>query len=151
MPPGADPGDAEEGFALDARLAADTVPLGRFPLSLLLLMDDATYPWCVLVPRRAGVTEIFQLAPDDRAQLLAESCHLAEALVERFAAHKLNVAALGNVVPQLHLHHVARFRHDPAWPHPVWGRAPRVPYDGQGIAAFRERLRPALAAGFRAD
>lgn len=141
----------EDGFSLDPRLAADTVPLGRFPLSLLLLMNDATYPWCVLVPRRAGVTELFDLAPADRAQLLAESCHLGERMVEHFAAHKLNVAALGNIVPQLHLHHVARFRDDPAWPHPVWGRAPRVPYDPGALAAFRERLLPALAEGFRPD
>jgi len=141
----------EDGFALDPRLAADTLSLGRFPLSLLLLMNDATYPWCVLVPRRAGVTEIFDLAPADRAQLLAESCHLGERLKATFSAHKLNVAALGNIVPQLHLHHVARFRDDPAWPQPVWGRAPRVPYDLGGLAAFREKLLPALAEGFRAD
>lgn len=140
----------EAGFSLDPRLAADTVPLGRFPLSLLLLMNDATYPWCVLVPRRAGIREIHQLAPGDRAQLLAESCHLAERLAARFSGDKLNVAALGNVVPQLHLHHVVRRRDDPAWPHPVWGRAPRVPYDEGEIAAFKARLSPVLEEGFRA-
>jgi diadenosine tetraphosphate (Ap4A) HIT family hydrolase len=143
--------DSGAGFALDPRLAADTLPLGRFPLSLLLLMNDTTYPWCVLVPRRARVTEIFELGPADRAQLLVESCHLGQRMRECFAARKMNVAALGNLVPQLHLHHVARFSDDPAWPHPVWGRVPRVPYDFAGVAAFRERLLPALSDGFRAD
>jgi diadenosine tetraphosphate (Ap4A) HIT family hydrolase len=141
----------EDGFSLDPRLAADTIRLGRFPLSLLLLMNDATYPWCILVPARAGIMEIHMLGAQDRNRLLAESCHLAERMAARFSAHKMNVAALGNVVPQLHLHHVARYRNDPAWPHPVWGRAPRVPYDTAGLAAFRERLLPALGEGFRAE
>jgi diadenosine tetraphosphate (Ap4A) HIT family hydrolase len=141
----------EDAFTLDPRLAADTLPLGRFPLSLLLLMNDATYPWCVLVPARAGIMEIHMLGVQDRNQLLAESCHLAERMAEGFSAHKMNVAALGNVVLQLHLHHVARFRDDPAWPGPVWGRAPRVPYDERGLAAFRERLLPTLKEGFRAE
>jgi diadenosine tetraphosphate (Ap4A) HIT family hydrolase len=135
-------------FSLHEKLAADTVPLGRFPLSLLLLMNDATYPWCILVPAREGITEIHHLAPADRARLLAESCHLAAHLERVFAPHKLNVAALGNVVPQLHLHHVVRYRHDPAWPHPVWGRLPAAPYAPGALAEARARVTGGLGEGF---
>jgi diadenosine tetraphosphate (Ap4A) HIT family hydrolase len=135
-------------FSLHERLAADTVPLGRFPLSLLLLMNDAAYPWCILVPRREGVTEIHHLDPADRAQLLAESCHLAARLETAFRAHKLNVAALGNLVPQLHLHHVVRYRDDPAWPHPVWGRQPPTPYGTEALAAARGKVIDGLGEGF---
>lgn len=135
-------------FSLHERLAADTVRLGRFPLSLLLLMNDATYPWCILVPMRDGVTEIHHLGPEDRARLLAESCHLAEHLESAFGAHKLNVAALGNRVPQLHLHHVVRYRDDPSWPHPVWGRLPTRPYDPGTLEAARARVTAGLGEGF---
>jgi diadenosine tetraphosphate (Ap4A) HIT family hydrolase len=136
------------GFSLHPRLAADTLRLGRFPLSLLLLMDDARYPWLLLVPERADVREIYELGPADRAQLLAESCHLAARLAAGFGAHKLNVAALGNVVPQLHLHHVVRYRHDAAWPHPVWGRGNPVPYPKGALAEVRARVTGLLAEGF---
>ena len=132
-------------FTLDPRLCQDTIVLGRFPLSLLLLMNDSTYPWLILVPQRPGIREIFELAPDDQLQLLRESSHLAEALATHFRPDKLNIAALGNVVPQLHLHHVVRFCTDPAWPAPVWGKTPAVPYRQSGLAAFRERLIPLLA------
>jgi diadenosine tetraphosphate (Ap4A) HIT family hydrolase len=135
-------------FSLHERLAADTVRLGRFPLSLLLLMNDSTYPWCVLVPQREGITEIHHLAPADRAQLLAESCHLAAHLETAFGAHKLNVATLGNLVPQLHLHHVVRYRDDPAWPHPVWGRQPPRPYAPDALAAARAKVTGGLGKGF---
>lgn len=137
-------------FRLDDRLAADTVVLGRFPLSLLLLMNDARFPWCILVPRREGVTEIHRLGADDRAALLAESCRLAERMQAAFGADKMNVAALGNVVPQLHLHHVARFRGDAAWPHPVWGRGPAVPYAPEALAAARRTVAEGLGGGFEA-
>lgn len=131
-------------FALDPRLQGDTVPLGSFPLSLLLLMNDATYPWLVLVPQRPAITEIFQLPVTDQQQLLAESTHLAEVMTALFAPDKLNIAALGNVVPQLHLHHVARFRRDPAWPAPVWGKFPAVAYRPEQIIDLRGRLLPRL-------
>jgi diadenosine tetraphosphate (Ap4A) HIT family hydrolase len=131
-------------FALDPRLQHDTIILGSFPLSLLLLMNDSTYPWLILVPQRPGIREIHELAPRDRRQLLDESCHLAEAMAALFGPDKLNIAALGNVVPQLHLHHVARFRHDPAWPAPVWGKTPAVPYPPEQIEDLRGRLLPHL-------
>jgi diadenosine tetraphosphate (Ap4A) HIT family hydrolase len=132
-------------FTLDPRLQNDTLLLGHFPLSLLLLMNDCTYPWLILVPRRPNIREIHELLPPDRQQLLKESCHLAETLTELCRPDKLNVAALGNVVPQLHLHHVVRYRNDPAWPAPVWGRAPAVPYQAEQVVAWRERLLPRLS------
>lgn len=129
-------------FTLDPRLRNDTITLGCFPLSLLLMMNDRTYPWLILVPQREGVREIYELAVQDQQQLLHESGHLAKAMVSLYRPDKLNIAALGNVVPQLHLHHVARFRHDPAWPAPVWGKAPAVPYPPDELAAARDRLVP---------
>lgn len=114
-------------FALDARLAADTHVIAESALSLLLLMDDARYPWAIVVPKREGVTELFELAPADAAALWSESLALGRAMTTAFLAHKLNVGALGNVVRQLHLHHVVRQVGDAAWPGPVWGHSPRVP------------------------
>ncbi|MCC6303197.1 MAG: HIT domain-containing protein [Gammaproteobacteria bacterium] len=113
---------------LHPRLAADTVEIGRFPLCRVLLMKDANYPWCILVPDRADVTEIHQLSAGDQLQLMRESVRLSEAMTQVFRPDKLNIAALGNVVPQLHVHHIARYRHDPAWPVPVWGRVPAAEY-----------------------
>lgn len=136
-------------FELHPRLAADTFVLGDFPLCRLLLMNDAQYPWFVLVPRRNDIGEIYQLGDADQAQLLRESVLLSRTLMEVFEGHKLNVAALGNVVPQLHLHHIVRFRDDPAWPAPVWNRLPPQPYP-KGVPGRRiGRLLPRLeAAGF---
>lgn len=132
-------------FQLDPRLANDTLLLGSFPLSLLLLMNDATYPWLILVPRRPGIREIYQLDSADQQQLLVESSRLATVLAAHFRADKLNIAALGNVVPQLHLHHVVRYQGDPAWPAPVWGRTPPAPYRPEAAAALRAALCPQLA------
>lgn len=117
-----------EAFALHPRLAADCVEVGRFPLSLLLLLNDANYPWFILVPRRGGVREWHELRDPDRLQLLEESTALARAMTDAFRPDKLNVAALGNVVPQLHVHHVARYATDAAWPAPVWGKVAAQPY-----------------------
>ena len=134
-----------EPFVLDPRLAADCAVVGDLPLCRLLLMDDAGYPWCILVPRRAGARELHELAPADRAALLDEVVRLSEAMQRLFVADKMNVAALGNVVPQLHVHVIARRRGDPAWPRPVWGAAPAVPYAAAARAALLARLREALA------
>jgi len=114
-------------FALHPQLAADCRVVGRFDLSLLLMMNDANYPWFILVPQRPGIREIYELTPADQQLLLAESVQLGQALMRTFAGDKLNVAALGNVVPQLHVHHIVRLVGDPAWPAPVWGRVPAVP------------------------
>ncbi len=115
-------------FELDERLQSDTVMVGRFPLSLLLLSKDANYPWYILVPAREAVREIFELEARDRRHLLDESSRLAVALGELFSPDKLNIAALGIVVPQLHVHHIVRYRSDPAWPAPVWGAVPPLDY-----------------------
>ncbi|PJI49356.1 MAG: HIT family protein [Pseudomonas sp.] len=136
-------------FALDTRLKQDTVAVGDFPLSSLLLMNDSQYPWLILVPRREDVSEIFQLDSADQQQLWREATQLAEVLKDTFDADKMNVANLGNVVSQLHVHVIVRKRDDVAWPGPVWGRHPAVPYTGEELARVREKLRMALGDGFR--
>src|SRR5512139_608970 len=132
-------------FTLDPRLQHDTIALGSFPLCLLLLMNDRTYPWLILVPKRPEIREIYQLTVADQQQLLRESSLLAAALVTQFRPDKLNIAALGNLVPQLHLHHLVRYRSDPAWPAPVWGKTPPAPYTAGQIISLRTSLCPQLA------
>lgn len=132
-------------FELHPRLAADCFALAELPLSRLLLMNDAQYPWCILVPRRAGIREIYELSDNDQLALLRESSMLGRALMQAFAGSKLNVAALGNVVPQLHVHHIVRYENDPTWPAPVWGRHPARPYEDAQRRVFAERLLPLLA------
>lgn len=133
---------------LHPTLAADCIRLGRFELCHLLLMDDRSYPWFILVPDRDHVREIIDLGPADRRLLLDESCRLSEFLVQTFEGNKLNVAAIGNLVPQLHLHHVVRFESDRAWPMPVWGRFPAVSYGKDEVAAIRMKLLLAALEGF---
>jgi diadenosine tetraphosphate (Ap4A) HIT family hydrolase len=124
-------------FALHERLTADTTMLADWPLCRVLLMNDASYPWLILVPRRAGLTEIHELAADGRSLLIEEIARASLALESKFEADKINVGALGNMVPQLHVHVIARFRSDPAWPGPVWGKQPPIPYEP---AALQERM-----------
>ncbi|WP_347329459.1 HIT domain-containing protein [Marinimicrobium locisalis] len=131
-------------FELHPRLAADTVPVGRFPLSLLLLSKDANYPWCILVPQREDVFELHHLSEEDQQQLTRESCRLAEVMTSVFDAHTMNVAALGNVVRQLHVHHIVRFEDDPAWPQPIWGQKPATQYTEAQLEDRLEHLRAAL-------
>jgi diadenosine tetraphosphate (Ap4A) HIT family hydrolase len=126
--------------AIDARLLADCLVLGRFPLCHLLLSRDANYPWCILVPDREGVAEIHQLSEADQQQLMRESSQLARVLETVFSPDKLNIAALGNVVPQLHIHHIARYRYDSAWPAPVWGRVAPGSYTGQQLDVLLDKL-----------
>lgn len=133
-------------FTLHERLAADTVEVARWPLCHVLLMNDAGYPWLVLVPARPGISEIFQLPPEDRDRLMAEASAAAETLQRLFAADKMNVAALGNVVPQLHIHVIARHTTDPAWPRPVWGVAPAQPYEPATLADRLALLRTQLVS-----
>jgi diadenosine tetraphosphate (Ap4A) HIT family hydrolase len=139
-----------QAFELHPQLAADTHRLGRFELCLLLLINDAQYPWCILVPQRPGIREIHELAEADQLLLLRESVLLGRALPAAFGPGKLNVAALGNVVPQLHVHHILRFPGDPAWPAPVWGRHPPKPYTPKELAGRRAALLPRLRVGFTA-
>lgn len=131
-------------FALDPRLAADGLPLGRFALSRLLMMNDATYPWLILVPERPGISELFELAPADLAALTDETALIARMLKTLVGADKINVAALGNVVAQLHVHVIARFTTDPAWPAPVWGRAPASPYAADAASRMLAAVTSAL-------
>jgi len=127
-------------FDLDPRLAHDTVLLAESPLSLLLLMNERRYPWLILVPKRAGLTELDELSPPDRNLLAAESAAISAVLRGPFAADKVNVGALGNVVRQFHLHHVARSLGDPAWPGPVWGHSPRQAYEASELADVSARI-----------
>jgi len=110
-------------------------------------MNDANYPWFILVPRRASVREIHELSDADRAQLWEESAQLSRAAMRAFDGFKLNVAALGNVVPQLHVHHIVRRQDDPAWPAPVWGKVAGKPYDDATMKTRIDALRAALPPG----
>nr|WP_237332965.1 HIT domain-containing protein [Zobellella iuensis] len=130
------------------QLAADCQVLGELPLSLVLLANDSRYPWLILVPRRAEIRDIHRLSEDDQLQLLRESCALARLMETELAADKMNIAALGNMVPQLHLHHVARFTTDAAWPAPIWGRHPALAYADPWAEAERWRRRLAGLEGF---
>lgn len=121
-------------FELHPRLAADTHIVGEFELCLLLLHRDANYPWFILVPKRPEVMEIYHLSESERIQLMGESCQLAEALVDVFSPDKINIATLGNMVPQLHMHHVARYTSDGAWPNPIWGALPAKEYGSSELA-----------------
>lgn len=115
-------------FELDYRLESDCVFIGTFSLCRVLLMKDANYPWLILVPQRDQVSEVFELDTDDQEQLIWESSFVSQRLKENFSGDKMNIAALGNVVAQLHIHHVLRREDDPAWPDPVWGAVPAKAY-----------------------
>ena len=120
-------------FNLDPRLAADTVFVADWTLCRVLLMNDARYPWLILVPRRAGAFEVFDLNPEDREMLIAEVALASERLKRFSQAAKINIGALGNLVPQLHIHIVARNPGDAAWPGPVWGQGTPQPYAPEAI------------------
>jgi diadenosine tetraphosphate (Ap4A) HIT family hydrolase len=127
-------------FELHPRLAQDCLAIGRFDLCRLLLMNDSQYPWFVLVPEKPGVSELHQLCDAERRQFIDESCYLAENLADLYHADKMNVAAIGNIVTQLHIHHVVRYRYDKAWPQPVWGKFDAVPYTPEQAADIVQRL-----------
>jgi len=133
-------------WTLHPQLAADTHVIVRWPLCDVLLMDDANHPWLILVPRVAGVSEVIDLDPAQRLQLMHETDAASLALRGLFHPDKLNVAALGNMVPQLHVHVIARFRTDPAWPRPVWGAAPARPYAPGDLAERVGLLRETLTS-----
>ena len=126
-------------FILDARLAGDTIPIGDLSLCAVLLMNDARFPWLILVPRRAGVSELTDLSEADAEALMQEIRVATRVLAELARPDKVNVGALGNMVAQLHVHVVGRFRSDPAWPGPVWGHGSRTAYPEHAAAALIER------------
>ncbi|MEQ8797806.1 MAG: HIT family protein [Salinisphaeraceae bacterium] len=137
--------DADD-FALHPRLAADTSPVVDLALSRVLLMDDARYPWLILVPIRPGLREIFDLAAGDQATLWQEATRVGAVLMQVTGGDKLNVAALGNQVPQLHVHVIARRKGDAAWPGPVWGVGQAEARGDRVRDALVQSLREALSS-----
>jgi len=133
-------------FQLHPQLAADTVPVANWPLCQLLLIKDANYPWLVLVPARDDLRDFDDLAPDDLQQASAEIVRASRTLKTVFTPDKINVGALGNMVPQLHIHVIARFADDPAWPQPVWGVVPALPYTADALESRLTLLRDAFGA-----
>ena len=135
---------ADAPFALDARLAADTHAVGELALSCVLLMDDARFPWLILVPRRPGLRELTDLDRATQHALLDEINRAAHVLHAIAKPDKLNIANLGNVVAQLHVHVIARYTGDAAWPRPVWGVGERAPYRAEEATRLRALLRAGL-------
>ena len=133
---------------LHPQLAKDCEVIAEVELCSLLLMNDANYPWCILVPRREGVSELYQLSESDQQQFMRESSQLARSMMQAFGGDKMNIGALGNVVPQLHVHHIVRYRADPAWPAPVWGKLPARAYTAQQRDEVVSRLKAVLQNEF---
>jgi diadenosine tetraphosphate (Ap4A) HIT family hydrolase len=131
-------------FELDPRLAADTEDVGTLGLCRVMLMNDARYPWLILVPQQAGLIELGDLNRDDRICLMDEIEAASAALTRLYTPEKINTGALGNIVRQLHIHIVARNTGDPAWPGPVWGHSPALPYADDALKARVAQIRGAL-------
>ena len=128
-------------FELHPRLQQDCIEVGRFDLCRLLMMNDSQFPWFILVPEKPGLEEIYQLDKADRALLIEESCALASTLAALYRADKMNIAAIGNLVPQLHIHHVARYQTDKAWPAPIWGKFEAIPYSAEEKSTVLKRIK----------
>ena len=133
-------------WSLHSRLKEDTIDIGDLPLCKVLVIKDANYPWLLLVPRR-GAVEIIDLDEVEQAQLMTEVSRVARALKDITKCDKLNIAALGNVVPQLHVHVIARRTSDPAWPRPVWGVMPPLAHDASEVQNFISALRRKIWIG----
>jgi diadenosine tetraphosphate (Ap4A) HIT family hydrolase len=134
-------------WSLHAQLKQDTIDIGDLPLCRVLVIKDSNYPWLLLVPRRDKAVEIIDLAEIEQAQLMTEMSRVARALKDITKCDKLNIAALGNVVPQLHVHVIARRTGDAAWPRPVWGVAPPLPHDAEEVQTFISALRRKIWLG----
>ncbi|MFC3283292.1 HIT domain-containing protein [Litchfieldella rifensis] len=130
---------------LDPRLEADTLPVAELPLCQVRLMNDSRFPWLVLIPRRPAVSEVFELSEADQAQLWKEATALGRTMKEALEGDKLNLATLGNVVAQLHLHVIIRNHDDDAWPAPVWGHGQARPYAPDAQAAMRDQVLAQIA------
>ncbi|HWZ38049.1 MAG TPA: HIT family protein [Bradyrhizobium sp.] len=137
----------ESAWSLHPQLKQDTIDIGDLPLSKVLVIKDANYPWLMLVPRRPEKVEIIDLDEVEQAQLMAEVSRAAKALKEITKCDKLNIAALGNVVPQLHVHVIARRSSDAAWPRPVWGVVPPLAHDAAEVQHFISALRRKIWLG----
>ncbi|MCK9621388.1 MAG: HIT domain-containing protein [Methylobacter sp.] len=131
-------------FQLHPRLKQDCIAIGSFELCRLLMMNDSQYPWFILVPERANLQEIYQLNKAERELLAEESSYLAENLAVLYKADKMNIAAIGNMVPQLHIHHIVRYQTDKAWPAPAWGKFAAEPYTDRQIADNLTRVKAQL-------
>ncbi len=134
-------------WSLHAQLKNDTIDIGDLPLSRVLVIKDANYPWLLLVPRREGAVEIIDLDEVEQAQLMTEVSRVARALKDVSKCDKLNIAALGNVVPQLHVHVIARRKGDAAWPRPVWGVVPPRAHDAEEVQNFISAIRKKIWLG----
>ena len=132
-------------FKLHPVLTKDCIQLGRFELCMVLLMNDEHYPWVILVPQVDNIREAFELSEAQQQLLMKESNFVSKAMSEMFHADKMNQAALGNMVPQLHIHHVARFKSDVAWPAPIWGKVTPKAYDEKGLEAMIAKLNQGLS------
>ncbi|WP_299232077.1 HIT family protein [uncultured Halomonas sp.] len=127
-------------FEPDPRLVEDSYPITELPLCQLRLMNDSRFPWLLLIPRRHGISEVFELSEAEQRQLWHETSRIGQAFKALMGADKLNVASLGNVVAQLHMHLVLRRTEDELWPGPVWGQGEATPYDLDTLAAMRDRV-----------
>ena len=134
----------KEIYQLHPQLAADTITLGQSALCDILLMNNSQFPWLILVPRRQGVTELYQLSATDQLTLSSEISKLGKALMQHFCGDKLNLGALGNLVAQLHVHLIVRNRDDPVWPQPVWGNVAASPYPSEQIKTIVPQLQVLL-------
>jgi len=135
-------------FILHPQLAADTVLVGEFPLCQVLLANDGNFPWLILVPKINNISEFHELTDEQQAQFLSESNAISKLLKDGLSADKINIAALGNMVPQLHIHHVARFKNDACWPKPIWGQIPAISRTEQQTLQLITMLSSKLQAGF---
>lgn len=135
-------------FELHPQLKRDCISFGDFELCHLLLMNESRYPWFILVPRRVDVSEIYQLSEPDQTLLMSESSVLSQILAEAFQADKMNIAAIGNIVQQLHVHHIVRHQKDAAWPQPVWGKFDALPYKRLEVLKIKQKLNDFLPEQF---
>jgi len=131
-------------FSLHPQLEKDSITLGSFELSRLLLLNDSQFPWFALVPEVADISEVYQLSQNQQQLLWQESDILSKIIIDFFKGDKLNIAAIGNLVPQLHVHHVVRYKNDPCWPAPIWGKLPMVGYQAEKVEKIRQNLLPVL-------
>lgn len=127
-------------FQLHPRLEQDSIAIGQFDLTELRLINDSQYPWFILVPKRPDISEVYQLPETEQQLLQQESSLLAKTLSELYKADKMNIAAIGNMVPQLHIHHIVRYKADIAWPAPVWGKFKAIPYSEKQIEIIVAQL-----------
>jgi diadenosine tetraphosphate (Ap4A) HIT family hydrolase len=132
-------------FSLHPQLINDTIQIGDLPLSRVLLMNNAELPWLILVPRQENVSEWYALEANDQQQLHTESMGISRLMMSLFNGYKLNTGALGNIVPQFHLHHIVRYQHDSVWPHPVWGKIETFAYSEVEKSKIVSELTLALA------